>query len=76
MSLIPTIALTDFKRLTAAQLKRLKSCEVTADGAYLFTFTNPATDYIRREAENKCQLSNAVHGETLEQIIGRVPVHA
>lgn len=39
------------------------------EGEYLFTFTNPQTDYIRQEADFKGQLSNAVGGETLEEIL-------
>ena len=67
--IIPTYTITEFKALKVHQLKRLKSCEITSDGVYLFTFTNPMTDYIRQNAEQKGQLSNAVGGETLEEIL-------
>ena len=68
--LIPNISITDFKKLKVHEIKRLKSCEITSDGLYLFTFINPATPYIRGEAEDKALLSNSVSGETLEQILG------
>lgn len=66
---IPNISITEFRKLKAHQLKRLKCCEIYSDGIYLFTFINPATDYLRAEADNKGQLSNAVSGETLEEIL-------
>lgn len=67
--LIPSISITEFKRLNVRELKRLKSCEVTSDGRYLFTFINPNTEYIKFQAESMAQLSNSVGGETLEQIL-------
>ena len=66
---IPNYTITQFKKLKAHELKRLKCCEVTSDGIYLFTFINPQTDFIRQSAEQKGQLSNAVGGETLEEIL-------
>jgi hypothetical protein len=67
--IVPNITITEFKKLKAHQLKRLKCCEIFSDGVYLFTFTNPQTEYIRQEADQKGQLSNAVGGETLEEIL-------
>lgn len=67
--IIPNISITEFKKLKAHQLKRLKCCEIFSDGVYLFTFINPQTEYIRAEADQKGQLSNAVGGETLEEIL-------
>ncbi len=75
-TLIPEISITDFKKLKVEQLKRLKSCEVTSDGEYLFTFTNPQTDYIRIQAEYKAQLSNSVGGVDLKDVLGEVPCKA
>lgn len=72
--LIPSISITEFKKLKVHELKRLKSCEVTSDGQYLFTFINPNTEYIKFQAESMAQLSNSVGGETLEQIKGVAPV--
>lgn len=39
------------------------------EGEYLFTFTNPRTDFIRANADFKGQLSNSVGGETIEEIL-------
>jgi len=69
-TLIPEISITEFKKLKVPELRRLKSCEVTSDGEYLFTFVNPQTEYIKAEAEYKAQLSNSIGGETLEEILG------
>ena len=74
-TLIPNITITDFKKLKVPQIRRLKCCEVYADGEYLFTFTNPRTDYIRLEAENKGQLSNSVGGEALEEVMNASSVY-
>ena len=68
-TLIPEIAYSAWVRLTSGQKKRLKSCEVTVDGEYLFTFVCPQTDYIRVQTENTAQLGNAVGGETMEEIL-------
>lgn len=70
--LIPSIPLSKFKKLKASQVKRLKSCEITSDGEYLFTFINPKTDYIRTQAEYMAQLSNSVGGQDLEEITAEV----
>lgn len=73
-TLIPEISLTEFRKLKAEQLRRLKSCEVTSDGEYLFTFLNPNSEYIRAQAEYKAQLSNSVGGEDLVDILSKEPV--
>ena len=67
--IIPNIPFSQLKKLNASQIKRLKCCEITSDGKYLFTLINPTTEYIRAEADQKGQLSNAVGGETLEEIL-------
>jgi hypothetical protein len=67
--LIPSYSITEFKKLKVTELKRLKSCEITSDGEYLFTFVNPQTDFIRTQTEYTAQLGNAVKGESLEQIL-------
>jgi len=51
------------------ELKRLKSCEVFADGEYIFTFVNSATDYIKTQVEGFAFLSNTQGGEELEDIL-------
>jgi hypothetical protein len=69
---IPSYTITEFRKLKAPELKRLKSCEVTSDGEYLFTFVNGYTEpsgYLRNHTANLCQTANAVGGETLEQIL-------
>ncbi len=68
--LIPSYSISEFKKLTTEQIRRLKSCELTSDGNYLCTIINPTTDYIRAEAEDKGQLSNSIGKETLEEILG------
>ena len=71
-SLIPNYRLTDFRKLKASELKRLKSCEVTSDGLHLFIFVNSATDYIKDQVESFAMLSNSNSGEELENIIKEV----
>ncbi len=68
-TLVPSYSITDFKKLKANALKKLKSCEVTSDGSYLFTFINAQTDFLRDQAEGLGQLSNSQGGEDLEQIV-------
>jgi len=70
--MIPIITLTDFRKLKAHELKRLKTCEVTADGDYLFTFVNAQTGFIREQAKELGILGNPLRGETIEEIL--VPV--
>jgi hypothetical protein len=69
--LIPSVTITDFKKLLADvdNLKRLKCCEVTYNGQYLFTFINPQTDYIKVQADYMGEMSNTVGGENLEEIL-------
>ena len=68
--LIPSYSITEFKKLKAQELKRLKSCEITSDGEHLFTFINPTTDYIKVQAEYLAQQGNSIGLETLEEIVG------
>ena len=54
--LIPSISLTEFKRLKASEIKELKALEVTSDGIYLFSAIIPhgdihAVDFIKSNAE-------------------------
>jgi hypothetical protein len=74
---IPEISITDFKKLKAHQLKRLKSCEVYSDGEYVGTWVNGMAvpgGYLRTQTEYSCQNANAVGGESLEQILDLVSV--
>ena len=66
---IPTYSLSDFKKLKASEIRRLKSCELTVDGEYICTIIRPQTDYIRLHSEQLGNLSNAVGGESLEDIL-------
>ena len=69
---LPEISITEFKKLKAYQLKRLKSCEVYSDGEYLFTFVNGLTEpsgFLRKQTEYRCLTANAVGGKTLEEIL-------
>ena len=73
-TLIPSISLSEFRKLNVEQIKRLKSAEITADGSYLFTFVNGGVDasgFLRLQTEYRCQTSNAVSGESLEQILNQ-----
>lgn len=77
--LIPSISFTEFKKLKAEQLKELKSCEVTFNSEYLFTFVNGNTEesgYLRTQTEYNCQTANAVGGKTVEELYAdlQVPV--
>ena len=67
--LISEISLGDFKKLKTSKLRQLKSCEVTSDGNYLFTFINPNTPYIRSHSEYLGNLSNTVGGKDLEDLL-------
>lgn len=70
---IPSISFTEFNKLKADQLKRLKCYEVTFNGEHLFIFVNGKTEpsgYLQTQTEYNGQTANAVGGETLEQILG------
>lgn len=74
--LVPSITISEFKKLKAHEVKRLKSCEVVSDGEYLFTFINPSTEFIRIRAEYLSLSSNTIGGEDLAEIIRQEPVEA
>jgi len=67
-TLIPEITISEFKKLSACVIKRMKSCEITSDGEYLGTFLRCPTTYLRDKAESDAQMANSVSGETLEEI--------
>ena len=79
-TLIPNYKWTDFlKVMKLGQLHRLKSGEVYFNGNYLFTFVNGGVDssgFLRLQTEYRCQVSNGVCGETLEQILEKESVTA
>ena len=69
---VPSISLTEFKKLRPEQLRRLKSCEVTFNTEYLFTFVNGALEpsgYLRKHTEYGCQAANAMAGKDLKDLI-------
>ncbi len=72
-TLIPEYNWTDFLRvMKLGRLRELKSGEVNFNGEYSFTFVNGSIDtsgFLRLQTEYKCQTSNAVAGETIEQIL-------
>uniref|UniRef100_A0A6M3KY63 Uncharacterized protein n=2 Tax=viral metagenome TaxID=1070528 RepID=A0A6M3KY63_9ZZZZ len=68
-TMIPEISITEFKKLKAHELKRMKSCEVTSDGQYLFTFINPQSDYIKLQAEATGHLSNIGGGKDPSELL-------
>lgn len=70
-TLIPSISLSDLKRLSSSELKELKSVEVTVDGEYLFTAIVPATDYVKTQAEYLGVKSNSIGGKDLQEILER-----
>ena len=70
--IIPEIQLSDFRKLNVEQLRRLKCCEVTAEGEYLFTFVNgnlESSGFLRKNSENRSAATNSIAGETLEQVM-------
>jgi len=66
--LIQSISLTEFRKLKPHELKLLKSCEVTFNGEYLFTFINAQTDYIKVQSEYMAEMSNTIGGKSLEEV--------
>lgn len=70
--IIPSITFSQLKKLNASQIRRLKCCEITSDGAYVGTFINgniESSGYLRTQSEYNGQTANAVGGETLEEIL-------
>lgn len=73
--LIPTITISDFKKLKVHQLKELSSCEVFSDGEYLFTYINghqSNMDYVRTQAEYLGLKPNTLGGKALEELLEAV----
>lgn len=68
-NLLPTINYSEFKKLNPEQLKQLKTCEVYFNLAYMFTFVNPQTPYIRTQVEYLGQTGNAIGGKDLKEVL-------
>jgi hypothetical protein len=69
MSLIPQISISEFKKLSASQIKEMKSVEVISDGEPLFYAIIPPyrggmsiNDNIRTQAEYLGHRGNSVGG--------------
>lgn len=68
-TLIPTVPFEQFKKMKAADLKEMKSFEVTANGEHLLTVIIPPekggmtiTDNIKTQAEYLAHRANSVGG--------------
>ncbi len=77
--LIPSMTFTAFKKLKIADLKNLKSVEITADGEYIFTAIIPhgdstASDYVRVQAEYLGVKANITGGIDPDKEEDRAPV--
>jgi hypothetical protein len=73
--LIPEVSHTDFKKLTAAQIKELQSCAVTSNGELLFIAIIPSgrggmaiKDDISIHAEYLAHRMNSTGGKTIEEV--------
>jgi hypothetical protein len=69
---IPSVELKDFNKLNPAEIKELKSVEVTDGGKYLFTAIIPhgdmsSFDYGKTQAEYLAQKTNIVGGKDPEE---------
>ena len=73
-TLIPSMSITDFKKLKVSELKRLKSLELLSDGEYLGTIVFSKTDYIRIRVEGFAHLSNTQGGEDPGNILKKEEV--
>jgi len=76
MAECPTIKYTDFKKLTAAKVREMKSVEVTSDNEVLFFAIIPPrnggmtiTDNIRTHADYLGARGNTVGGKMPEEIL-------
>ena len=74
LTLIPSMSITDFKKLKVSELKRLKSLEILSDGEYLGTIVFSKTDYIRIRVEGFAHLSNTQGGEDPENMLKKKEV--
>ena len=77
MSLIPQITISEFKKLTGAEIKEMKSVEVTADGEVVFYAIIPPyrggmsiNDNIRTQAEYLGHRGNSVGGLEPQELLG------
>jgi len=76
---LPTLSLSEFKKLKASQIRELKSIEVISDGVYLFTAIIPhgddfTRDYMRTQADYLGLKSNIPGGKDPEEEESLAPV--
>lgn len=72
--LIPSISITDFRKLKVEQIRELKACEVLSDGELLFTAIIPHGDLMDKEnirvpAERLALRANIIGGKDPEELI-------
>ena len=77
-TLIPSLTITDFRKLKAVEIKAMKSVEILSDGEVLFYAIIPPqnggmsiTDTIRTEAEYLSARGNSVGGQDPQELLGR-----
>lgn len=70
---IPTYKWTDFLKVAKlGRLNELKSCEISFNQEYVFTFVNGKLEqsgFLRTQTEYQCQTANAIAGKSLEEIL-------
>jgi len=72
--LIPTMSITEFRKLKAEEIRELKAVEIMSDGEHLFTAIIPhgdvvARDYIKTQAEYLALKANISGGLSPEELI-------
>lgn len=73
--LIPSITISEFRKLKASEIKGMKSVEVTSDGETLFMLIKPSTDYIKTQAEYLGVKSNSIDGKDPSEVVNAdIPV--
>ena len=76
--LIPSICISDFKKLAASQIREMKSVEVQSDNETLFIAIIPPlgqgmtiTDYIKTQGEYLGVRGNTVGGKEPQELLGK-----
>ena len=71
---VPQVTISQFKVLSAAEIRELKSFEVVVDGKYLCTVIIPRTGFIRDSVHELSILSNSVGGRDPSSSSGQIPL--
>ena len=66
---LPDVPLSEFRRLKVEQVRQLKSVNITGDGEYLCTVIIPNSQYIKVQTDYMGELSNAVGGKDIADVI-------